>query len=75
VLAHEGDGDLRGDAAEGTGVGAYVDEVPCARVGEVCLYLLLSSLFFFVSCSLDYDGVPFQRIATLWIVEGSEPGW
>jgi hypothetical protein len=37
VLAHEGYGDLRGDAAEGTGVGAYVDEVPCARVGEVCL--------------------------------------
>jgi hypothetical protein len=37
VLAHEGNGDLRGDAAEGTGVSAYVDEVPCARVGEVCL--------------------------------------
>lgn len=37
VLAHEGNGDLRGDATEGTGVGAHVDEVPCARVGEVCL--------------------------------------
>jgi hypothetical protein len=46
VFAHEGNGDLRGDAAEGTGVSAYVDEVPCARVGEVCLDFLLSSLLF-----------------------------
>lgn len=28
VLAHEGEGDGRGDAPEGTGVRAYVDEMP-----------------------------------------------
>jgi len=48
VLAHEGDGDLRGDAAEGTGVSAYIDEVPCARVGEVCLVILSSLLSFHI---------------------------
>lgn len=37
VLAHEGDCDLRGDAAQRARVGADVDEVPCAAVGEVCL--------------------------------------
>ena len=63
VLAHEGDGDLRGDAAEGTGVSAYIDEMPCARVGEVCL-VILSSLHFFQP-SFEECGVLFRRIATL----------
>ena len=43
VLAHEDERDGGGDAAEGTGVGADVDEVPCAGVGEAglgdCEYL------------------------------------
>lgn len=64
VLAHEGNGDLRGDAAEGTGVSAHVDEVPCARVGEVCLGLL-STLALFMSISPGLWCVPFRRIATL----------
>ena len=34
VLAHEGNGDLRGDAPEGTAVGGDVDVVPCSAVGE-----------------------------------------
>lgn len=38
VLAHEGQGDGRGDAAEGAGVGANVEEVPGAGVGEAGLW-------------------------------------
>lgn len=37
VLAHEGEGDGGGQAAERAGVGAGVDVVPCARVGEASL--------------------------------------
>lgn len=37
VLAHEDEGDRRGQAAEGTFIGAGVDIVPCARVGETGL--------------------------------------
>ena len=37
VLAHEGYGNLGGYAAEGAGVGADVDGVPGAAVGEACL--------------------------------------
>ena len=64
MLAHKGDGDLRGDAAEGTGVRAHVDEVPCARVGEVCLDSS-QLLALFVSSFLGLWCVPFRRIATL----------
>lgn len=46
VLSHEGDGDLRGDATKGTGVSTHVNEVPCARVGKVCLEVFLSPLLF-----------------------------
>jgi hypothetical protein len=38
VLAHEDDGDGGGDAPEGAGIGADVDKVPCARIGEAGLY-------------------------------------
>ena len=37
VLAHEGEGDGGGQAAERAGVAAGVDEVPGARVGETGL--------------------------------------
>ena len=37
VLAHEGEGDGGGEAAEGARVGAGVDVVPCAGVGEAGL--------------------------------------
>lgn len=37
VLAHEGEGDGGGQAAEGAGVGGGVDVVPCAGVGEAGL--------------------------------------
>ena len=37
VLAHEGECDGGGQAAEGAGVGAGVDVVPCAGVGEAGL--------------------------------------
>jgi hypothetical protein len=37
VLAHECEGDGGGEAAEGAGVGAGVDVVPCAGVGEAGL--------------------------------------
>jgi hypothetical protein len=37
VFAHEGQRDGGGDAPEGTRVGADVDEVPGAGVGEACL--------------------------------------
>jgi hypothetical protein len=37
VLAHESQGDGGGEAAEGARVGAGVDEVPGARVGEASL--------------------------------------
>jgi hypothetical protein len=46
VLAHEGEGDGGGQAAEGARVGAGVDEVPGARVGEAglrCVRLLFLS--------------------------------
>ena len=33
VLAHEHEGDLRGDAAEGARIGGEVDEVPGSGVG------------------------------------------
>jgi hypothetical protein len=39
VLAHQREGYRGGDAAEGAGVGADVDEVPGAGVGEACLVL------------------------------------
>jgi len=37
VLAHEREGDGGSQAAEGAGVGAGVDVVPCAGVGEAGL--------------------------------------
>lgn len=37
VLAHEDEGDRRGQAAESTFIGSGVDIVPCARVGETGL--------------------------------------
>lgn len=42
MLAHEEDGDGGGETAEGAGVGAYVDVVPCSRVGEAGLDILLA---------------------------------
>ena len=37
VLAHQEHGDGGGDAAEGSGVGADINVVPCSRVGKSCL--------------------------------------
>ena len=37
VLAHQDQGDGRGQATEGTGVGAGIDIVPCAGVGKTGL--------------------------------------
>jgi len=37
VLAHKREGDGGGQTAEGAGVGAGIDEVPCAGVGEASL--------------------------------------
>jgi hypothetical protein len=67
VLAHEGEGDGGGQAAERARVGAGVDEVPGARVGEAGLRDDL-----LVRCSRVgvhrecYGDVPCRRIGTLW---------
>lgn len=50
VLAHQRDGDLRGDATEWTRVRAHVNEVPGAAVGEVCLLEISFSPCSFLHC-------------------------
>ena len=42
VFAHEEEGDGGRDAAEGAGVGAHVDMVPGAGVGETGLLFIVS---------------------------------
>lgn len=53
VFAHERDGDLRGDAAEGARVGADVYNVPGATVRQACLcgfLLVICGVVFFSLC-------------------------
>ena len=61
VLAHEGEGDGGGQAAERAGVAAGVDEVPGARVGETGLRCVRG---LFGVGSKRY--IPCRRIGTLW---------
>jgi hypothetical protein len=64
VLAHERQGDGGGEATERARVGAGVDEVPCARVGETGLVNGMLESFFLRRARFWEDDVPFQRIET-----------
>lgn len=75
VLAHEGNGNLRSDATKGTRVSANINEVPCARVGKVCLdiYSVPCSfeILFFRQCGVYLSDV----LRHCELVKARWPGW